>query len=179
MEIIENSKEKIIERIKTVIINRHPIVEDRFDQIVNYPVPKIEVRLKPVSYDNGDVTVVHFCDGDETALIKIPESFVINGLIDSILINELIFEILLDHDYIHCATLTKDRLSLSFGVDLRENNMHGISCSQIEIIIDTSSFREGEELMTEFSNEIIKIYNSELNDALHRNAELTYKLMEQ
>lgn len=179
MEIIENSKEKIIERIKSVIISRHPIVEDRFDKVANYPAPKIEVRLKPVSYDNGDVTVVHFCDGDETALIGISESFVINGLIDSNLINELIFEILLDHDYIHCATLNKDRFSLYFGVVLRENNMHGISCSQIDLIIDTSSFREGEELMSEISNEVIKVYTSELNDALHRNAELTYKLMEQ
>ena len=179
MEIIENSKENIIERIKSVIISRHPIVEDRFDKVANYPAPKIEVRLKPVSYDNGDVTVVHFCDGDETALIGISESFVINGLIDSNLINELIFEILLDHDYIHCATLNKDRFSLYFGVVLRENNMHGISCSQIDLIIDTSSFREGEELMTEISNEVIKVYTSELNDALHRNAELTYKLMKQ
>lgn len=179
-EIIENSNEKeIIERIKSIIISRHPIMEDRFEKVMHYPAPRIDISISFITYENEDYTVISFCDGDEVARVSIPERIKIKGLLSPNAINELIFEVLLDHDVIYGGSITKEEIRLTFGVDVRENNLQGISCSQIVLVINAYCHQDGKNIIDNYSEEIIKVYASELQYVPYSNSELIHRLLEQ
>lgn len=179
MEIIEKENEReIIEKIKSVIISRHPIVEDRFDAVMNCPTPRMDILIKVIRVEDQDYTVIMFMDGDENARISIPERIKIKGLIKPSTINELIFEILLDHDLITSGAITKEKIVLNFGVDVREDNLTGISCAKILLEVKAPKHPDEKNIIDSYSEEIIKVYTSELQYVPYLNSDLIRRLLE-
>lgn len=169
-------EELIIEKIKDILIKKHPIVEDRLAITSKYPSPQFDIDILFINDKNTDYTIIRFLDGSEAARTSIDNEIIINGLINPSTINELIYNILLDHDYISHSSLTSSEMNISFKYDLRENNLKGISCGVITLNLYFKSHPEEEQLQDLYSKEIIKLYEPELSRAFSLNNELTDKI---
>ena len=175
MNIDNSEEERIIETIKGVLLSKHPIVNDRIDLLLHHQ-KQFDISMKFVNVSGKDYTYINFLDGYTFCRNSIDSQIIINGLVTKNTINELIFNILLDHDYIRDMYFGADTMKLSFIVDLRENNMKGIGCRVIGLGLDFHFHPEKEILLKHYSESIIKLYTDELNHAFGLSDEIKHKI---
>lgn len=76
------------------------------------------------------------CNDDKKIVERsIPDRIELNGLISEIAICDLINYLLTDHDYFKNIYKSSTSIELPMGIDGREDNMHGISCGEINLKI--------------------------------------------
>lgn len=164
-EIIINGENnlEIIKEIKKIILNRYPILEDRMDSLWDSQ-KAIEINIKFLSEKNKAETYVMFLDGVEGFKVATPERIQMNKLITPNMICDLIEFIISDHDYVKGLNQSQDKIELSFGVDMRDDNMKGMECQTIELILDFKYCMDKEELIMQYLKEIISHFASQLQD---------------
>lgn len=144
---------EILKCIQDVILERHPIVEDRLD--ILYPsfneprTPEMEIQFIPNRIDNKDITEIIFLDGTSNYKQSIPNKIVINGLISKKVICDLISYLLADHDIFKDIYIHETSILLPMTVDGRNENMHGISCGEITLNFDFTYHHDNKLLCKE------------------------------
>lgn len=156
----DNSNE-IVETIKNIILDRHPIVNDRIDTIMKNNAPNMDIYIHFYNEPNN-ITGVMFLDGTINYKSSIPERIIINDLISSTTVNKLIQFILSDHDIIKSINITKNEISLLFNVDLKEQNMCGISCGNIGLTLDFYGYTESNDLLDKYFKSIVTTFHKQL-----------------
>lgn len=165
-----NEKEKILRCIKEIIINRHPVVENRLDILYpNFgdpPTPEMEIKFRFLRIEEQDITQVIFLDGNHQCKASIPERIRINGLILKEIIIHFIRYLLTDHDHISYMNKSLKSLDfeLCFDVDGRDDNMHGIGCGPITIAFDFSKHPDGKRLWNYYLKEIILSFYDQVKE---------------
>lgn len=139
-ELTYDNDAEILKCIQEVILERHPIVEDRLH--ILYPsfneprTPEMEIDFNFYKVDNNDITQICFQDGTSNYRQSIPNRIEINGLISKKVICDLISYLLTDHDVFKDIYIHETSILLPMIVDGRDENMHGISCGEIILNFD-------------------------------------------
>lgn len=173
MELIELNKDdekKVLDYIKEIILNRHPIVEDRLDILQPYygqpETPEMDITFGFYNIEGQDVTRITFMDGTRPAKRGIPEKIKYNGLIPVSVIYDLFYFLLEDHDHISSISRSDQfhHFDVSFDVDGRDDNMHGISCGRIKVELDLNHYPNNEKLYLYYLNSIVSTFYEALKE---------------
>jgi len=165
MEICNNDAE-ILKCIKEIILDRHPIVEDRLS--ILYPsfreprTPEMEIWFNFYQIEDKTITQISFLDGTLFHKESIPEVININGLISKTLICDLISYLLIDHDCFKNIYRNDTIIELSMIVDGRDENMHGISCGEINLKFDFHLHHDSNLLLKEYLKVITATFYEKL-----------------
>lgn len=168
MERVELNSDKnieILQEIKEVILNKYPIIDDRFDIITSYPRPAIDIDINFYNDDeNIEATGILFCAGTEVMKTSIPERLVINGLISPKIVIDLISFIISDHNYIKNITRTDNQIKLIFDIKMTEENMCGMSVGEIGLELDFHKYLNHENLLNSYLKEIVNTFYEQLKE---------------
>ena len=177
MKEIKNNEKEIINEILNTITKYYPKM-DREKVIFGNKNTQMDIIIQFMNIEEKDYTSIYFCNGDINARtsLNVPERFLVNDLISSNTINELIFTILEDYDYFRCASLEHDNIEIELGLDMLYGQRPGISCERICLNLEFYKHPRKEYLMEEYIDEIIKVYKYEIDHALGISDRLKYKL---
>jgi len=162
-ELSLNNDEEIIKAIQNIILSKHPIIENRIDILFNYPSPVMDIILNFYSDKNNDkFTQILFCDGNENMRCGISEQLFINDYISIDVLCNLIHYILSDHDHIKSISKENDLIKLVFGVDVKNENIKGISCGDINLQLDFKKLDEHNKVSDYYLREIVNCFYDQL-----------------
>lgn len=170
MEIIEINKDEekgILDYIKEIILNRHPIVKDRTNILYgNSETPEMKVIFNFLEIDNKDATSISFMEGTHRFKTSIPERVRINDLVSIQVIYNIIQFLLSDHDIISEVNKYDSitNFNISFDVDGRDENMTGISCGRITLEFEFNRHSKSKELYSLYLKGIITTFYEFLKD---------------
>ena len=145
------TNEEILEQIKNVITTLHPYMDNRLPILLNYPNPSMDIDF--FFHPNG--TTIMFSDGLETSKKSISKKIELDFTTEPALINSLIEMLLKDHDYISDIKKSKDTLTVGTDVELSLDNCAGISCGDINVVLDFSRYPNGEVLLNGYYDAIV------------------------
>lgn len=145
------TNEEILEQIKNVITTLHPYMDNRLPILLNYPNPSMDIDF--FFHPNG--TTIMFSDGLETSKKSISKKIELDFTTEPALINSLIEMLLQDHDYISDIKKSKDTLTVGTDVELSLDNCAGISCGDINVVLDFSRYPNGEVLLNGYYDAIV------------------------
>ena len=154
-----DSNVEILDNIKKIILNRHPIVDDRLDFLMSNS--NMEINIKFYNQPNV-ITDILFLDGTDNYKSSIQERIKINNLININTINEVIRFLISDHDIIRSINKSETEIKLQFVVNLCDDNLKGISCSTIELSLDFYGYDNYEEIINMYFKSIIKEFFNQL-----------------
>ena len=103
-----------------------------------------------------------FCDGNEKVKSSIAERIIIEELISSDILIDLISFILSSHDFVNSFSFTKEEIQLSFLVNKVQNNMKGISCGKFTINLNFRAYPNPEKIMYQYLKIIISNFYDKL-----------------
>ena len=153
-ELNYNNDEEILNCIKKIILNRHPIVQNRLDILYPYfdqPLtPEMEIDFRFHKINDNDITHILFLDGTDNHKESIHESITINGLISKKAIYDLINYLLTDHDWIKNICKYDTYFQIPMDVGGCEENMHGISCGEINLKFDFYRHPNKQKMLNEY-----------------------------
>lgn len=170
IELNRDDEKAVVDYIKEIILNRHPIVDNRLD--ILYPeigqpeTPEMAITFSFYKKDGLDVTRITFMDGTSRAKRGIPEKIQYNELIPIGVIYGLFYFLLKDHDYISNISRSDQfhHFDVSFDVDGRDENMHGISCGRIKVELDLNRYPNSEKLYLYYLNSIVSTFYEALKE---------------
>lgn len=157
----EKDKE-ILQRIKDIILNRFPVLDDRLDILFTNPRPSMKIFMNFSEYDNKEFTQISFSFGTELFKKSVPESLKVDGLISNDVLISIISFILDDHDVIKSINKFEKNIFLSFEVDLRNDNMKGMGCGEIELELDFKFCPNPEEALNSYLKTIVNSFYEKL-----------------
>ena len=165
--------EKIIEKVKKIVLDMYPIVEDRLDILFSHPTPTMNIQLclyvdeeKNLTYTN-----IYFLNGNQNFKSQMPDRININKLISIDTLNGIIEFILSDHNFVSEFSKFNDTIHLKFVVNMRDDNMHGISCGDIELEVILSKFPYQNEFPSK--KEVLDYYMKGILNRFHQNLKNT------
>lgn len=159
-----NDEKEIIEFIKKIIVSYYPIVDDRLDILTNYPTPTLDICFNFFEENNKQMTQIYFLKGTETLRKGTSEELIVNGYVCPSLIINLISFILKGHDVIRSIRYIQDNISVTFQVNLTEQNMKGISCGLISLNLEYHFCKEKEQEINTMLKNIFSTFFFELKD---------------
>ncbi len=159
----EKEKE-IIELIKKVIVSYYPIIDNRLDILMSNPTPTLDICFNFFEENGKQITQIYFLKGTETVRQGTLEEFIINGYVSPNLIINLIFFLLKDHDIIRSLNHTQDNISVTFQVNLTEQNMKGISCGLISLNLEYHFCKDKEQEINKMLKNIFSTFFFELKN---------------
>lgn len=163
-----NNNEEILMMIKTLLLNRYPIVDDRLHilyPMYNEPMtPEVDINFYFYNNDNKDITEIIFLDGTRISKSSTLDRLIINNLISGDVICDLINYLLTDHDYFKNIHIDDDKLMLIMGVNGCNENMHGISCGDITISFDFHFYPNKKKLLRKYLKIITTTFFKELQN---------------
>ena len=130
-----NNDSEIVEFVKETILKRHPVM-DRLEVLFSPSRPAMIIDFYFYEEYGKTYTDLSFMDGNEGCKQGIYEGLIIEGLVSEKVIIEITNFLLKDHDYISMFYTNDYRTMVDFKVDMREENMHGISCGTISMNFD-------------------------------------------
>ena len=161
----DNDKE-ILQCMKEIILDRHPIVEDRMDVLfpsVHGPrKPEMGIHFIFNRYNDSDITQILFLDGTEDFKTTIPDRIQIDGLISKKLVCDFVSYLLTDHDCFRNIYKKATSIELPMVVDARDDNMHGISCGEINLCFDFTHHPDYKSLLNDYLKIITTTFYEEL-----------------
>lgn len=163
-EICYEKDNEILNLVKEVILKQYPILQDRLDVLLIYPRPTMSIILNFNNYNNKNSTEFMFGVGTDTFSSSIPKSINVDGLVSTKFIVDLISYILSDHDIISSINKKYGQIKLSFDVDMKDENMSGISCGTITLYLDFSCYDNYEELLDKYLNVIVTTFFDKLKN---------------
>ncbi len=158
----------VVDSIKSIVLNRYPILENRMYALELLRV--FEINMKFYKDDFGQEGVyIMFLDGTDNFKSPIPERIMINQLITTEVLCDLIQFIVADHDWMNFLEVPHDnagwqRIKLSFIVNQREDNMCGMGCSDIQLVLDFSNHLNKKELEVQYLDAIVHRFYKQLKD---------------
>ena len=161
----ENDDLKIINKIKEIIISRHPIEDDRFYTVTTLPSPHMNININFLpSYDKKS-TYITFSDGNSDFEITNEDELLIDGLISQNTVKELIKFIYSDHGKISCFDKLGDAIKIIFCVNLSEKPK-GISCDDIRLILNFSFVKlsDYDKMVDSYFDMIIREFKNQLKN---------------
>lgn len=125
-----NNDKEVVEFVKSVILKNHPI-DDRIDMLLRCPSPAMDIRFDFYEDQEKTYTDLFFMDGNDNYMHSLYDSLTIDGLVSEKVIIDLVKFILTDHDYISSFSFNDGNIFMNFKVDLKDENMYGITCGTI------------------------------------------------
>lgn len=153
---------EILKAIKDVLLKKHPIVDDRLDYL--FGSGEFDIALSLYDYQGNAYSIVSFLDGTENARMGIVDSVKLNERFSINLVNNLIFYILTDHEIISEFYKTSNSIEMKFRVDLKNENMKGISCRTIGLSLHFYGDADMESYKELYFKDIITIFFEKLKD---------------
>ena len=167
-ELSYNNEEEILNLIKKIILDKHPIVSDRTK--ILYPdynepqTPEMQITFSFIKIDEKDITQVSFMDGTHNYKKGLQEYILINGFISKKVICNLINYLLIDHDYFENIYRHNTSFELSMNVNGCDDNMHGISCGKINLEFDYYNHPDNKRLLSEYFKIIATTFYEQLKE---------------
>ena len=167
-KIIPSDKEKeILESVKEVILNHYPIVKNRLNILMtdyNEPeTPEIEIHFSFFKSAEGDMTRIMFLNGTRNYKTSIPERFLVQGFVSKKLVITFLRYLLKDHDWLKNISQLNNRIEIPLGVVWRDDNMTGIGCGEIKIVLDFRGFSNQQLLKSYLKDILISFYDKAKN----------------
>lgn len=158
----------VVESIKNIILNRYPILENRMDALELPRVLEINMKFYKDDHDQEGVHIM-FLDGTNNFKCSIPERIMMNQLITTEMLCNLIQFIVADHDWVDFLEVPYNnagwqKIKLSFLVNQREDNMRGMGCWDIQLVLDFSKHSDKKELTVQYLDAIVHRFYKQLKD---------------
>lgn len=163
-EICYEKDNEILNTIKGVILKYYPVLENRLDVLFSYPSPTLDIYINFNNYDNKNHTQFTFGVGSEVLNCGTPDSIMVDGLVSSKVIVDLIGFILSDHDIISSINKTDKQINLSFKVNMKDENMCGIGCGEIKLNLEFYTYENHKELLDSYLNIIVTSFFDKLKN---------------
>ncbi len=155
-----NEKE-ILEAMKNIIINRHPIVDERINTLL-HSSSSMQININFYKENNKEFTNIMFLDGTDSYKSSIPERININGLVSSSFINKFIAYIVSYYDIIRTIHMENDDINMLFACDLKNSELPGIDCNNIGLELDFYGYPNNEEIMNNYFKNIVTTFKEYL-----------------
>ena len=162
LELDYNNDNEILKIIIDIILKRHPIVNDRVDILFEYPRTSMDIIFRFYEVEDKQYTRIYFTDGTDITKYSIPEQLIINNLVSTKMLCNLIYYILNDHDHIKNISIQDNFISLSFDVNMNDDNMNGISCGDINLRLDFCCINDSRLLINDYLTNIISNFYDKL-----------------
>lgn len=149
------TQEELINKIEEVITSIHPYMENRLELLMQAPIPAMDIIL----YYSPDDTTVTFWDSTEVSKMSIvSDDITVPQFLDRFFVSALISMILKDRDWI--KSLDKDNNRVTFVTDFPRslNNISGIGCGELNIVLDFSNHPDKERLIDYFYTSLLCQY---------------------
>ena len=155
--------EEILDSIKRVLLERHPIVEDRLDEL--FEKGEFDISFNIYDREGNITTDIWFLDGKENARSSIPESISLDNRVSLNLINALISYILKDHEIVSSlSTNYRTSIDMTFNVNLREEMKKGINCRTLGLNLNFYGDVDMSKYLELYLKDIITVFFDKVMD---------------
>ena len=154
--------ERIFEYIKGILLKYHPIVDDRLETL--FSSSRFDILLDIYSFNGTDSSSVSFLDGHEFARSSVLDYLELNDIFSLLVVSNLINYILSDHDIVRNFYKTSSSIGFEFTVNLCDNNIHGVDCHTIGLIINFRGDKDMSSYLKYFLNNIIVTFFDKIKD---------------
>ena len=162
--------ERIFEYIKRILLKYHPIVDDRMDTL--FGSSRFDILLDLYSENGNDDSSVSFMDGYECARTSILDYLELNDIFSLKVVCDLINYILADHDVVRSFYKTNSGIEFEFTVNLCDDNMHGIDCHTIGLIINFRGDKDMSPYLKYFLDNLVVTYFNKIKDTEYMKREI-------
>ncbi len=150
-----DQEQEIVKAVKNIILRKHPMVKNRIETLFHEPGSMMVMDIVVYEDQKKFVTQILFCDGSTDAVVSIPERVIIDGLISTQTVVELIQLIAMDHDQVDLFSNNGCEIRIPFSVNVCEKNICGIDCNHIQLNIDFHHCPNSGQLCEEYCDEIV------------------------
>lgn len=153
----------ILNKIKRILLSRHPIVNDRLDYL--FDKGEFDIGFNVYCDEGRMKTNIWFLDGKEYSRSSIQDTIVLSDKLSLNLLNSLITYILSDHEIISSlSTNYQTNIEMRFNVNIKDDTMKGISCRTIGLDINFYGKKNMSKYLEFYLKDIITVFFEKLKD---------------
>lgn len=157
-----NKDEKILEYIKKILLKYHPLVDDRLETL--FGSSRFDILFDVYSFNGTENSCISFMDGHEFARSSILDYLELNDIFSLQVVYNLINYILSDHEIVRSFYKTNSDIRFEFNVNICNDNMHGIDCHTIGLIINFRGDKDMSSYLKCFFNNIVVTFFDKIKD---------------